>query len=77
VARRVQVTVSLIGVSYICGFLAVVGHLAFWRSHGALANVVVGGLAVWGVLQIGVAVWTSRGPLDAAYQHGSRPGISA
>jgi hypothetical protein len=58
--RRPRVALSPILASYLLGFLAVIGHHSFWRSHGDLANVLMGGLVFLGALTIAVNVWAFR-----------------
>jgi len=42
-----------------CGGIPVaLGHHNFWRSHGDLANLMVGGLIVVGTLQAAVSIWS-------------------
>jgi hypothetical protein len=58
--RRARVALPPILASYFLVFLAVIGHHGFWRSHGDLANVLIGGLVFLGALAIAVNVWAFR-----------------
>jgi hypothetical protein len=60
VVRRARI--ALTGISILCwsGFLAVIGHHNFWRSHGDLLNLVIGGLIVVSVLPLAVGLWSGR-----------------
>jgi hypothetical protein len=60
VVRRGQVALSVILILYLSAFLPFIGHHDFWRSHGGLLDLVVGGLIVVGVLQGAVSLWHGR-----------------